>query len=503
MTPRKIINITDLSNLRATMETPMRVVLCHGVFDLLHVGHLKYFQRAKSHGDLLVVSVSADRYAKKGPGRPVVRENERLNFIAALEMVDFVVLSKTPTAVEVITELKPDVYFKGKDYRQSSNDTTGRLDEEKQAIESVGGRLAFSDTDLMSSTRIANQHFLDHIPSLDQSLVDVIAKISRDQTHLKVSDFCKNKLVLVGEFIDDVYRFVAPMQRASKENLVVNNLIRETSYNGGVSPIIKMFNDIGLEMLCVNPIASAENTLAQAVERRAIVKKIRYVDQNFNRKLFEIYSYKHDLDAGEKSDIAGGISKAVDAYSDVNVVVADFGHGLINHHEAKQIAKKTPNLFLNVQTNGGNRGFNLFTKYPKAKLLCIDRDEASLGVQEKDLSEEQLIDAVAKLIQAEVIIITLGKNGAIGRKGNKTLKLKSLPSSVVDTMGAGDAFFSYACVAYMSSNDLEFSMLSGLVAGALNTEILGHSDFVCLDDYKKYLKGLLSMAISHQNFPRI
>jgi fructose-1-phosphate kinase PfkB-like protein len=136
-------------------------------------------------------------------------------------------------------------------------------------------------------------------------------------------------------------------------------------------------------------------------------------------------------------------------------------------------------------------------------LLCIDRDEASLGVQEKDLSEEQLIDAVAKLIQAEVIIITLGKNGAIGRKGNKTLKLKSLPSSVVDTMGAGDAFFSYACVAYMSSNDLEFSMLSGLVAGALNTEILGHSDFVCLDDYKKYLKGLLSMAISHQNFPRI
>ena len=88
------------------------IVHCHGVFDLVHPGHLRYFGEAKSFGEVLVVTLSPDRFVNKGPERPVFNQNLRAEALAALQVVDFVAINDTPSAVETILRLQPDIYAK-------------------------------------------------------------------------------------------------------------------------------------------------------------------------------------------------------------------------------------------------------------------------------------------------------------------------------------------------------------------------------------------------------
>ncbi len=117
-----------LSSLRAEGK---KIVLCHGVFDLLHIGHIRHFEQAKKLGDILVVTVTQDRYVNKGPHRPAFTEDLRAESIAALDCVDYVAINNWPTSVETIKLLKPDVYGKGSDYKDARKDYTGKITDEE------------------------------------------------------------------------------------------------------------------------------------------------------------------------------------------------------------------------------------------------------------------------------------------------------------------------------------------------------------------------------------
>src|SRR3989344_126366 len=106
------------------------VAQCHGVFDLLHRGHLHQFEQVKSRADILVVSLTADQYVLKGPGRPVFNRNIRAEMMAALELVDFVTIIESVSAVEIIKLLRPDYYVKGQSYQEASKDITGKIGPE-------------------------------------------------------------------------------------------------------------------------------------------------------------------------------------------------------------------------------------------------------------------------------------------------------------------------------------------------------------------------------------
>ena len=104
---KKIISIENLKKIISKLKVKRKkIVLCHGVFDLLHVGHINHFQEAKNYGDVLIVSVTSDRYVNKGPNRPAFKEENRLKALAALDAIDYVVLSKNPTGITIIQELK-------------------------------------------------------------------------------------------------------------------------------------------------------------------------------------------------------------------------------------------------------------------------------------------------------------------------------------------------------------------------------------------------------------
>lgn len=138
----KIVAFTEVSG--------YPIIQCHGVFDLLHEGHISYLQEAKGMiGKMgtLVVTVTSDRYVCKGENRPIIGENSRMKMLAALECVDYVCLSDFMNASTAIKIIKPNIFFKGSEY----SDENMSLDE-KFAIESIAGKLIYGTAPKPDST---------------------------------------------------------------------------------------------------------------------------------------------------------------------------------------------------------------------------------------------------------------------------------------------------------------------------------------------------------------
>ena len=155
----KIVTLETLANLANDLKKDhQKIIHCHGVFDLLHIGHIHYFEEAKSMGDCLIVTLTQDNYVNKGPYRPKFTELQRAQAIAALSCVDYVAINKWPTAIETIHLIKPTIYVKGPDYKQAENDHTGNILKEKKAIEENGGQLKYTSTELFSSSNLINTY---------------------------------------------------------------------------------------------------------------------------------------------------------------------------------------------------------------------------------------------------------------------------------------------------------------------------------------------------------
>src|ERR1700722_18163672 len=156
---RKIVSLKALTALRQqAREAGKTVVHCHGCFDIVHPGHVHHLQFARSLGDILVVSVSADGEVNKGAARPLIPDDLRAATLAALECVDCVYLNPDPTAVGLLEQLRPDVYVKGQEYEQNHDP---RFLAERDTVERHGGRVVFSSGDIVySSTAL-----IDAIPA--------------------------------------------------------------------------------------------------------------------------------------------------------------------------------------------------------------------------------------------------------------------------------------------------------------------------------------------------
>jgi rfaE bifunctional protein nucleotidyltransferase chain/domain len=142
------IALDDLPRVRAEATAAGRTIaLANGIFDLFHVGHLRYLQGAKAEADLLLVAVNGDASTRayKGPGRPVVPEDERAEIVAGLACVDYVVIFPWPDVVPIIRALRPDVHVKGTDY-------TPETIPEAAEVRAYGGRVAVAGDEKRHST---------------------------------------------------------------------------------------------------------------------------------------------------------------------------------------------------------------------------------------------------------------------------------------------------------------------------------------------------------------
>lgn len=132
----KVLNLERLRELLGSKRRDKKVVFTNGCFDLLHVGHVRYLQKAKNMGDILVVGINSDDSARrlKGEGRPIMPDSERAELVAALDCVDYVTIFTEDTPSRLIMLLRPEIHVKGGDY------TLEDLPE-LEFVESYGGKV--------------------------------------------------------------------------------------------------------------------------------------------------------------------------------------------------------------------------------------------------------------------------------------------------------------------------------------------------------------------------
>jgi rfaE bifunctional protein nucleotidyltransferase chain/domain len=179
----KIVEIDIAASLICKFKSENRKVgLCHGGFDLLHPGHIKHFESAKKLCDMLFVSVTSDRFVagRKGSGRPIFNEQLRAYSIAALEMVNYVVITDFEKAVPILKKLKPSFYIKGPDFIEK---TTPGITAEREAIARVGGEMKYTTDIKLSTTAI-----IDYIKN-QLDVPEILVIIDRDGTLINNDDF--------------------------------------------------------------------------------------------------------------------------------------------------------------------------------------------------------------------------------------------------------------------------------------------------------------------------
>jgi rfaE bifunctional protein nucleotidyltransferase chain/domain len=504
----KIKELSELGRLSEEgRQVGKRIVLAHGTFDLLHLGHVRYLEEARRQGDILIVTITADTYVNKGPGRPIFSEHLRAEMVGALDCVDWVAVNHAPTAVNIITLLKPDVYVKGQEYKVAENDVTGKIVDESRAVEAHGGRVHFSDDIVFSSSSLINRYLDVSDPEVRAYLDNARSQGFMERVPALLDKIADKRVLFVGETIIDEYAYVSALGKPSKEPVLATLLQNREMFAGGVIAAANHAASFCREVEIVTCLGAGDEGYGQLVksslrpnvrltpfvlEGAPTTHKRRYVDADYFRKLFEVYNMNDaPLPPRVEAEIIDHIARYARDF-DV-VVVTDFGHGMMSSALREALISHSPFLALNAQSNAGNYGFNLITKYRRADYVCIDAPEARLAMADKaaDLMEIAA-DGIHKYMSADRLILTHGRNGCVvfdKRRG--VAKVPAFTRRILDTMGAGDAFLAVTAPLAKVADDMEVVGFIGNIVGSIKVGILGHREFVMKSVVLKYLQALL------------
>jgi len=491
--------------IKSKKKSGKKVILSHGVFDLLHPGHIRHFESAKNMADMLVVTVTQDKFVNKGPGRPVFNHRLRAESIAALECVDFVAVNKWPTAVETILRLKPDLYVKGSDYRKQEDDITGKIVDEEEAVRSVGGKLAFTDEMTFSSSQILNMHFSVYPKEADMFL----KKFKKEHSSESLINILKGvgdlKVLVVGDVIIDEYLYCVGMGKPAKDDIISTKYLREEKFTGGALAVAKHVANFCKEVHIVSAIGSHNNyhdfivkNLKANISTKfflrddvpTVVKK-RYLNPAFLSKTFEInYIEDREIPEAMANEVCAYLDAIISEYD--LVIAADFGHGFINGQVVKKLCTRSKFLSVNTQTNSANMGYNLITKYSRADFVCIDEPEIRLAMHSKFGKIEDLIDTLSKQLDCGKIIVTRGHRGAMAyEEGKGFSSIPVFSKQIVDRVGAGDAFLSVTSPIVQKGCPLNLVGFIGNAVGALAVLIVGNRNSVEQVPLFKFIRSLL------------
>jgi rfaE bifunctional protein kinase chain/domain/rfaE bifunctional protein nucleotidyltransferase chain/domain len=514
LTSRKIVSFDGLLAVRAEARADGKTVVhCHGCFDIVHPGHVAHLQFARSLGDVLVVTVSADAQVNKGADRPLIPQELRAGSLAALECVDAVYVNPHPTAVELLGDLRPDVYVKGREYEKSADP---RFLAEREIVSRNGGRVVYSSGEVVySSTALIGQiksgkrggggsgsrgyedggafggtplaHFNDE-------------KVSRFRDRYGLGDADLRlllragrgrRVVVVGDYMVDRYHFCQATGVAGEAPVLSLRAMQQTDYDGAAGVIALHLAGLGAAATLVT--AAADDAHGSAADlrlraagvdvqsptlRRSTVVKHRYLADG--QKLFKVDDGQ-PLPADSRADLTLADRLLAAAEGADAVIFADFGYGTITAGlldlVLPELRRRVP--ILSADVSGRQSSLLRFKDFD---LLCPTERE----VREVQHDFASGLGAVAWSLlaatRARQAIITLGKQGLVTfdrPPGSPDGRLRSehlpaLATDAVDPLGAGDALLAAATLALAAGGSLQAAALVGSLASAVAVQQHGN-----------------------------
>lgn len=480
-----------------------KIVHCHGIFDLLHIGHIRHFEQAKQLGDVLIVTVTPDKYVKKGSYRPVFNQDLRTEAVAALNCVDYVAINKWPTAAKTIQILKPNLYVKGSEYKDKSKDYTGGIDLEEAAIKSVGGEIIFTNDITFSSSNLINRYFSPLPRETQNYLSDFSNRYKAEDIIAYLKNAQSLKILVVGEAIIDEYQYCQAIGKSCKEPMLVIRHLSTEKFLGGILAVanhlanfcesINLVTFLGdknsqenLIRQKLNP--KIEKTFLYRANSSTIVKR-RFIESYFFTKLLGIYEIDdQSLNETDNMNLYETLDELLPKYD--LVIVIDFGHGMLTEKVIRLLCDKARFLALNAQFNAGNFGYHTISKYHHADYVCMAENEIKMEQRNQWGDLRKMILGLSTKLNCGKIVITRGNYGCLCYDQRFT-EIPAFAHQIVDRMGAGDAFLSLTALCMVQQAPMEVVGFIGNVVGAEAIATVGHRKSINRVSLFKHIESLL------------
>ena len=503
---RKIKDLNDLAIILANLRGEgKKIVHCHGVFDLVHIGHLRHFEEAKRYGDVLVVTLTPDHWVNKGPHRPAFPAELRAEMVGALGCVDFVAINQWPTAVETIKLLKPNYFAKGSEYREASKDVTGFISAEEEAVRAIGAHLVFTEDIVFSSSTLINRH----LPRLTKEATDFLRDFS---TRCSIDDIMRPieaakalKVLVIGETIVDEYHFCQALGKAGKEPILAMRFDSAENFAGGNLAVanhvaslcdqVRLLSYLGAEDSQENFVRSRLSPRVAAefffMPNAPTIVKRRFIERYPFQKMFEVYFMKdYDSNSKEAARFRATLQESLPQFD--LVICTDYGHGMLDEKAVDILCQGARCLAVNTQSNAGNHGFNTISKYARADYICLSEYEIRLETRQRRQELRQVVHDVAEKLNCRKVMVTQGNLGLLCySRGEGFVRVPPFTTHFTDRVGAGDAVFALTSLLFVQDVPAEQMALVGNAVGAMAVEIIGNRSAIERVALQKFLVSLL------------
>jgi rfaE bifunctional protein kinase chain/domain len=462
------------------------VVMCHGVFDIVHPGHLRHLSYAKERADLLLASITADAQITKANYRPYVPEELRATNIAALEIVDFVIVDPNPTPTENILFLQPDYFAKG--YEYFANGLPPKTREEMTTLETYGGEMLFTPGDVVYSSSALIEA---HPPRLavDKLLILMESEgISFAELRQTLERFRGVQVHVVGDTIVDSYCYCTLLGATAKSPTLSVRYDREEVFAGGAAAVAKHMQAAGANVtfstvlgddeereFVARQVADAGIRLVPVIDKmRPTTHKQRFFAEGY--KLLQVD--RVDNRAVSEHALQWLEESLRDNEADV-VVFSDFRHGIFNSQTVRTLRERIPTRALKVADSQVSSRWGNILDFTEFDLLTPNEREARFALADQDSVVRPLALKLFQAARCRALILKLGERGLIGYRTpghmpREFFTVDSLADHVLDPIGAGDALLAYASLAQRVSEHIVIAAVLGSVAAAISCERQGN-----------------------------
>ncbi len=463
-----------------------KVILCHGVFDVVHPGHVRHLAYAKSKADILVASVTEDRFIEKGTYRPHVPERLRALNLAAFEMVDYVFIDDEAKPLVSLKTLQPDYFAKGFEY--SKNDLPVATQEESKVVESYGGNMLFTPGDIIysSSTLIKIAE-----PKLEiEKLISLMEMNNFSFKDLKITikNLKKHSVHVIGDTIVDSYTRTSLIGGQTKTPTLSVLKKSQDDYIGGAAIVARhlaatgakvyfstVLGDDNLKNFVINGLKNDKVTILPIIDntrpttnKNVIISsgyRLLKIDTLDNRPIF-----KKDMEQ---------ISKHIKKSNAKSIVFSDFRHGLFNKQSIPLFtASINPNVLKVADSQVASRWGNI-TEFKEFDIITPNEREARFALADQDSTVGALASKICELSQCKILFLKLGEKGLFvnkSRNDNKAsyFSIDTFTDNVQDAVGAGDALLAYSTLAMLETKSEVVSAIIGSLAAACECEFDGN-----------------------------
>jgi len=467
----KIKTAAELLAIVGPRPRSRRVIMCHGVFDIVHPGHLRHLIYAKSKADILIASLTADRFVLKGPYRPHVSQDLRAINLAAYEIVDYVLIDECETPIENIRLLQPDLFAKGFEYAIGSSRTSA----EQEALSSYGGELILTPGDVVYSSSRLLAHSAPDIRYANLQMLMEANRLSFATLRESLKALSGYNVHVLGDCIVDTLTHCTMIGGQTKTPTLSAALSTLTHYVGGAGVIAKHLRAAGADVTLLTVLG--DDPLGRfAVEdlRRAKVKCSPVIDTTrptVEKNAFVVDGYRLlKVDTVDNRSITDdAVERLIDGMSGTPnaIVCADFRHGIFNKRTIPKFINSLAfdSALLCADSQVASRWGNV-TDFKNFDMLTPNEREARFALGDQDSGVRPLAAALAKKAGAQLVFLKLGPRGLLACRGEHYFVVPSFADNVIDTVGAGDAFLAYATLAMLAHGNDAIAAILGSVAAA-------------------------------------